>query len=194
MKSISPRIRRAPAPNRTANRALATLAARSKSRTFSAGPRSQCGFGSKSKTRGSPHRRTSRLPAGDDPDRHARMREVRHGEQPGAPLLLDGVHLDLELFDLLAARAVRREDPARIEPLALGPRHLVAGDILLALQRLELGDQPPPSRLEAHQLLEHGVGVEAPAPQAGADLIEMIAHEGRVEHGVSIIEDLALSV
>ncbi len=59
MKLISARASRAPAPISTENLVPDIFVARSKSRIPSAGPRSQCAFGSKSKVRGSPCRRTS---------------------------------------------------------------------------------------------------------------------------------------
>ena len=63
MKLMSARDSRAPAPLRTANRAAEIFTARSKSMIPNAGPRSQCGCGSKSNARGSPCRRTSTLSA-----------------------------------------------------------------------------------------------------------------------------------
>ena len=65
MKLISARASRAPAPVSTANRAPASLAARSKSSMPSAGPISQCGRGAKSKPGGAPCRRTSTLSASE---------------------------------------------------------------------------------------------------------------------------------
>ena len=90
--------------------------------------------------------------------------------------------------------AVRREDPARVETLALRARHLVAGDVLLALELLELGNQRPPPGLELRQFLELGVGVHSAVPEGLPHLVDVIAHESGVEHDTSIIEDLARSV
>ena len=52
-----------------------------------------------------------------------------------------------------------------------------------ALQPLELGNQPPARGLERRDLLERLVGIEAAVAQAGADLLDVIADEGRIEHG-----------
>ena len=65
----------------------------------------------------------------------------------------------------------------RVLPLALRARDLVAGRVLLALQPLDLGDQPPAPGFERRQLLEIGVGIEAAVAEAGADLVDVIAHE-----------------
>src|ERR1035441_9574165 len=67
MKLISARSSFAPRPQYTAKRAPVTFAARSRSSMPSSGPRSQCALGSKSKCRGSPTRRTSRLSASLEP-------------------------------------------------------------------------------------------------------------------------------
>ena len=67
IKLISARSSRAPAPMYTANRAPLSLAARSRSRMPSASPISQCGFGSKSNVRFSPHVFTVTLSASEVP-------------------------------------------------------------------------------------------------------------------------------
>ena len=89
MNWTSARSSRAPAPQDTAKRAPEILAARSKSRMPSAGPRSQCAFGveveaAAARPRGAP--RT--LADASRPDGHARVgqvREPRAGPRAGAP-------------------------------------------------------------------------------------------------------------
>ena len=78
MKSMSARASRAPAPSSMANRDRAIFVARSKSRMPSAGPRSQCAFGAKSnvvRLADPPH---LEVVLGALPDRHARVRQIRH--------------------------------------------------------------------------------------------------------------------
>ena len=112
MKLISARASRAPAPISTENLVPDIFVARSKSRIPSAGPRSQCAFGSKSKVRGSPCRRTSTLSAALAPTRHAGVRDVRQRHHQRRALRLDLIGLDLDLTDALRARLVGGEDAA----------------------------------------------------------------------------------
>ena len=88
----------------------------------------------------------------------------------------------LELLDLLRAAAVRLLDRRRVVPLPLGARDLVARRVLLALQSLELGNEAAPRRLERGDLLEHLVGIEPAVAQARADLLDVIANVGGIEH------------
>ena len=67
--------------------------------------------------------------------------------------------------------------------LALDARDFIAGGVLLALQTFDFGNEPPPPRLERCELLEIGVRIEPAVAIAGAHLIEVIAHQSRVNHG-----------
>ena len=161
----------------------ATSASRARSRGCRApAPRSQCGFGSKSKAGGSPCRRTSWLSSAVRADGNAGVRQVRQRQQQRRALVLGLIELDLELADVLPARLVRGKERRGVLPLPLGARDFVAGGVLLPLEALDLRDQPPAARLERRQLLEIRVGIEAAVLQAGADLVEVIAHESGVEH------------
>ncbi len=185
MKLMSARERRAPAPLSTEKRAPDIRVARSKSMMPSAGPRSQCACGlevERPRIAVPAHLHVVRRAR---PHRHARVREVGQREQRLVPLVLDRVELHAELLDLLGARAVRLLDVRGVVPLPLGARHLVARRVLLALQPLELGDQPAPRGFERGDLLERAVGIEAAVAQAGADLFDVIADVNRVEHDPS---------
>ena len=84
---------------------------------------------------------------------------------------------------------------ARVEPLPLGPRDLVARRVLLALEPFELGNQPAPRGLERGDLLERLVRIEPAVAQTGADLFDVIADEGRDRAcylGASIVYSRAL--
>ena len=116
-------------------------------------------------------------------DGHAGVRKVGQRHEQAGSLLLDAVQLDRQLPDLLRSLPVRLEDRGGVPALPLGPRHLVAGRVLLALEPLELRDQPPPPVLERGQRLELAVGVEAAIAQAAAHLILMVAHEDGIQHG-----------
>ena len=136
----------------------------------SAGPRSQCACGSKSNARGSPHVRTTTLSASLLPWRDAGVREVGQRHQQGGPLVLHLVQLDAELPNLLRPLAIRVEDGARVLALPLRSRHFVAGRVLVALQPLELGNQPSAPVLQRGQLFELAVDVHAAALQARVSL------------------------
>ena len=94
-------------------------------------------------------------------DGHARVRQVRQRQQQRRALVLGLIELDFELANLLPARLARGKERRRILALPLGARDFVAGGVLLALETFDLGNQPPPPRLERRQLLEIGVGIEA---------------------------------
>ena len=166
---MSARDSRAPAPIRTANRAPDILRRPLEVEDAERGPEVPVRLRLEVERRAArPTRRTSRLSAALAPDRHARVRQVRQRQQPRAALLLDRVELGLELLDLLAALAVGREDGARVAPLPLRARDLVAGRVLLALQPLDLAESAArAARLERGERLEVGVGVEAAVPEAG---------------------------
>ena len=94
MKLISARSSCAPGAHEHGEACAGDLVARSKSRMPSAGPRSQCAFGSKSNWRGSPHVRTTALSAALCPDRHALVRQIRESSAERVALMLDGIELD----------------------------------------------------------------------------------------------------
>ena len=96
--------------------------------------------------------------------------------------MLGLIELDLELADLLRARFARGKERRRVLTLALRPRDLVAGGVLLALQTLDFRNQAPASRLERRQLLEIRIGIEAAVAVRGADLVEVLAHDSGVNH------------
>ena len=103
-------------------------------------------------------------------------------EQQRAALVLDLIDLDFDLPDVLRARLVRREDRGRVLALALGTRHLIAGGVLLALETLELGDQPASARFERRQLLELGVRRERRGAAGPRGPPRVFPYIGRVEH------------
>ena len=111
------------------------------------------------------------------------MRQVGDRHQQRRPLLLDLIELDFELTDLLRPRLVRREDRRGVFPLSFRARDLVAGRVLIALQPLELGDQPATSVLERRQLLQLGIRLKASIHEACSDGIHVLTNVRGVEHG-----------
>ena len=185
MKLMSARASRAPAPLSTENRAPAMRAARSKSRMPSAAPRSQCGFGTKSnrpRLAAAPH---FDVVGGGRAVRHARVRQIGQHQQRLIALVLDGIDLNAELPDLLRAGTVGVLDRRRVEALPLGFRDLVARRILLALQPLELRNQAPPRGFERGDLFERFVGIHPAPAETAPDVVDVIPHERRIEHGTS---------
>ena len=57
--------------------------------------------------------------------------------------------------------------------------------VLLPLQPFELRNEPAPRGFERRDLFERFVGIEAAVAEAGADLLDVIANVGRVEHATS---------
>ena len=88
----------------------------------------------------------------------------------------------LELPNLLRPLPVRVEDAARVLALPLRARDLVAGGVLLALQTLELGNQPAPPVLERRQLLELGVDMHPAVLQPAFHFVLVVAHVSRIKH------------
>ncbi len=89
----------------------------------------------------------------------------------------------LKLSNLLRPLTIGLEDVARVLALPLRARNLVARRILIALQPLELGNQPAPPVLERRKLFELGIGVHAAILQPAFDVFLVIAHISRVKHG-----------
>ena len=121
--------------------------------------------------------------------RHRRVRHVRHRHEQAGALVLDLIELDLELPDLLRARLVRGEDVARVLALTLRACDLVAGRVLLPLQPFDFRDQAPPPRFERRELLEVGVRLQPAVLQRRADVVEVFADVGSIEHGLNPIPD-----
>jgi hypothetical protein len=126
MKLMSARSSLAPGPLSTVKRAPEIFVPRSKSMMPSAGPRSQCAWGSKSKRRGSPTVRTTGLSALLVPTGTDSCGRFGQHEQPLLALMLDRVELHAELLDLLRALPAALLDRSSIEPLSLGPGYLIA--------------------------------------------------------------------
>ena len=120
-------------------------------------------------------------------DRHTRMRQVGQVQHGRRALVIDGIELESELLDLLRACAIRFLDWCGVVPLPLGARNLVAGRVLLALQVLELGNQPPSRGFERGDVFEHFVGFETTIAEACPNLFDVVANVGRVEH-VPLVE------
>jgi hypothetical protein len=111
----------------------------------------------------------------------------RHQER--CALEFDLIDLDLNLPDLLRARFVGDEDVRRVLTLPLCAGDLVARGVLLAFQSFEFGNEPPPAGFERRELLEFVVGLKTPVSEAGANVIEVLSHEGGIEHAVNPIPD-----
>jgi hypothetical protein len=109
-------------------------------------------------------------------DRHARMGKIGQRHQHGRALLFYAVQLDLELPDLDAPRLVRHKDGGRIEPLAFRARNLVASGVLLALQTLELWNQPAPTGFKGNQLFELVVHFQPAAAHPRTHIVCMVTH------------------
>ena len=121
MKLISARDSRAPAPLNTEKRAPAIFVARSKSRMPSAGPRSQCGCGSKSNARGSPWRRTSTLSAALLPTGTLACGRFGSTSSAGRRWCSTASSWNAELLDLLRPRAVGLLNRRRCRAPAASP-------------------------------------------------------------------------
>ncbi len=119
------------------------------------------------------------------PHRHARVREIRQLQQRRVAPVLDTVQLDAELADLRSARFVRFLKRRSVLALPLCPRDLVARRVLLALQSLKLGDNPPPCGFERRDLLEGLIGIEPAVAESATDVLDVIANVGWVEHAPS---------
>jgi hypothetical protein len=115
-------------------------------------------------------------------NRDAGVRQIRQRHQDDRALLFDLVELDAELAYLLRALPVRLEDAARVLPLALRSRHLVARRVLIALQTFELRNQPASAVFERRELLEVALSVPATVLQAASDFFLVIAYVCRVKH------------
>ena len=171
MKLISARASRAPGAISTVNRAPAIFVPRSKSRMPSAGPRSQCGFGSKSSARGSPTRRISRVVVGALADRHARVRDVGNQQQQVAALVLERLERGVLLLDLLAAGAVGVHQRGDVFAGLLPFRHFRGRRVLIALEVLHLDDEGATAFVERAQRVEQRVGVHAAIDERRADKV-----------------------
>ena len=119
------------------------------------------------------------------PDRNARVRHVRERHQQDPPLLLDLIQLDADLADLLRPLAVCLENRACVLPLALRARDFVAGRVLIALQALELGDEPPAPVFQRGQLLELAVDIQPTALEAPLHFLLVLPYESRIKHAES---------
>ena len=124
--------------------------ARSKSRIPSAGPSSQCGFGSKSIAGGVPQRRTSALSAADFPAGTLSCGRFGSVSKRASRRCSIARQLRFQLADAAGARLVLRENSAGIASLALGLRHLTpprrsvrASD---SRRAESAGGAPPPDR------------------------------------------------
>ena len=93
--------------------------------------------------------------------------------------------------NLLRPLTIGLEDAARVLALPLRARNLVARRILIALQPLELGNQPPPPVLERRELFELCVDVPAAVLQPASDFFPVIAHISRVKHGEIVCHSAA---
>ena len=91
---------------------------------------------------------------GGGADRHARVRQVGQHLEDLGPLPLDPVQLDFELLDPLAALLVGLEDVRCVLAAPLGPRHFVAGRVLLALEPFDLRNQTAAVGFDRGELLE----------------------------------------
>src|SRR5262245_49779049 len=96
--------------------------------------------------------------------------------------MLDRRELCIERLDLLRAGAVGFAHRCGVETLPRGLRDLLARRVLQPLEVLDLRNDPPPRRLERRELRERAVRIGAAIAQTGADLVDVIAHEDRIEH------------
>jgi hypothetical protein len=115
-------------------------------------------------------------------NRHAGMGQVGKIQQRSVPLIFDRVELDAQLFDLGRALLARFLQVGRVVALALRARDFVARCVLLALQPLELRDEPASSCFEGRDLFERAIRVETAVAQPFTNLLNVIANIGGVEH------------
>ena len=116
-------------------------------------------------------------------DGHGLVREIRNHQQDRAQARFDPVEFRLKRLDLGAARLVRREEVRGVLAGLLGPRHVLARGILLALELLHFRDERPPLGVERRQGVEFGVHPLAARGEAFTDHIETIADQCWIEHG-----------
>ena len=120
---------------------------------------------------------------GARPDGHPGRGQIRERPQPRAPLLFDRVEVRFEPLDRLAALAICGEHGARVAPFLLRAGDLLAGRVLIALERLDLDNHRAPARVERRKRVEVGVGVDAAVPEAGPHDVRVIADERWIDHG-----------
>ncbi len=95
------------------------------------------------------------------------------------------IELNAKLPDLLRTGTVGVLDRRRVEALPLGSRDLVARRILQPPQRLELRNQPPARGFERGDLFERSVGIHPAPAETAPDVVNVIPHQRRIEHGTS---------
>jgi hypothetical protein len=110
------------------------------------------------------------------------MRNVRDDEQSMIAALLEQIELRLELFDLTGTLAICLLDFRGVVPLALRPRDLVGGGVLVAFQSFELREQPTTAGLKRCKLLELARHVDAATGERGSDSFEVVSEIGRIDH------------
>src|SRR6185436_14580254 len=108
-------------------------------------------------------------------------------EERRAALMLDRIELRFEHLDLVGSEAVGFAHRRRIDSLPRRACDLVARRVLLPLQPFDLGNDPPPRRLERGEFLERFVRLDSAAAQTCTDEFGVIAHEDRVEHAPAIV-------
>ena len=123
-----------------------------------------------------------RIVLGALPDRHARVRDVRDDEQRMVPALLEQIQLHSPLLDLPGPLTIRLLNLRRVLASTLRLRDLVGGRVLFALQPFDLGNQPPPARLERGNLLELACQIDAAIGEGGSNRFEVVLEEGGIDH------------
>ena len=188
MKLMSARASRAPAPHQHGEARARHLRARARSRGCrAAAPRSQCAFGSKSNAaRLAPRAHLDVV--GRRSARPARSRAAGWAASAAASSRCCSTPSSSASSCLIccAARLVGREMRDGVLALPLGARHLLAGRVLLALERLRpAGISRRRSASSVGQLLAARPSASRPrVAQAVLHRLDVVADECGVEHAL----------
>ena len=116
-------------------------------------------------------------------DRHALVRHVRQPQQQVRSLGSHDGELGVETLDLLGPPLVGLEQRRRVLAGPLRFRDRLSRLVALELQRFQPRQQPPPHRIELGQPRQSGFETRAARAQARAHGLEIVAQQGRINHG-----------
>ena len=120
---------------------------------------------------------------GAAPDGYARVRHVWKDLQPPEPLLFERGQRCVLGLDRLGALPILLLQRRGVLALAFGTCDLLRRAVLVALQSLELGQQPASLGLDGDQRIQLGREVGATVPKGRSDTVQVIAKKGRIQHG-----------
>ena len=113
------------------------------------------------------------------------MRNIRQAELNGPKLLFDFRKARVQALDLVA-HALHRLDLRRgVLLVLLERRDFLRSDVALILQRFDIGDRPPPLRVELDEAFQ--IDFRIAVLQRDAILVSMFAEVFARQHGARII-------